>query len=73
MLNHTALLNERRANWEVGGFNVNIEAQNRFEFRGGSVTLADRPDLIAQRDGEEVIIDAKTGQDSPGHVVQVMI
>ena len=65
MLNHTALLNERRANWEVGGFNVNIEAQNRFELRGSSATLAGLPGLIAQRDGEEVIIDAKTGQARP--------
>ncbi|MDE0205335.1 MAG: hypothetical protein OXP66_04830 [Candidatus Tectomicrobia bacterium] len=33
-LTHTALLNERRANWEVGGYDVDVEAQNRFELRG---------------------------------------
>ena len=75
MLNHPALLNERRANWKVGGYNVEVEGQNSFQLRGRSATLAGRPDLITQReDGSEaVIIDAKTGHESPSHIVQVMI
>ncbi len=75
MLNHTALLNKRRANWEVGGYNVDIEGQNSFQLRGRSATLAGKPDLIAHREDvdETVIIDAKTGQESASHVVQVMI
>ena len=73
MLNHTALLNERRANWEVGGYTVEVEGQNSFQLQGRSATLAGQPDLITQRDGQAVIVDVKTGQDSPSHVVQVMI
>ena len=75
MLNHTALLNERRTNWEVGGYSVEVEGQNSFQLRGRSATLAGKPDLIAQReDGSEaVIIDAKTGLESPSNIVQVMI
>ena len=73
MLDHTALLKERITNREVGGFDVDVEAQNRFELRGKSATLAGRPDLVARRDDEAVIVDAKTGQENPGHVVQVMI
>ena len=73
MLDHTALLNERITNWEVGDFDVDVKAQNRFELRGKSATLAGRPDLVARRDDEAVIVDAKTGQENPGHVVQVMI
>ena len=73
MLNHTALLNKRKANWKHGGFDVNIEGQNSFELHGRSATLAGQPDLITQRDGQAVIVDVKTGQDSPSHVVQVMI
>ena len=67
MLNHTALLNKRRAEWKIGGFNVHIEGQNSFQLRGKSATLAGKPDLITQReDGSgAVIIDAKTGQESP--------
>ena len=73
MLNPTALLNKRRAGWEVGGFNVDIEGRNSFHLRGRSATLAGKPDLVARRDDEAVIIDAKTGQESASHIVQVMI
>ena len=73
MLNHTALLNKRKANWKHGGFDVNIEGQNSFQLRGSSATLAGKPDLITQRDGQAVIVDVKNGQDSASHIVQVMI
>ena len=52
---------------------MNIEGQNSFELRGRSATLVGKPDLITQRDGQAVIVDVKTGEDSPSHVVQVMI
>ena len=73
MLDHTALLKERITNREVGGLDVDVEAQNRFELRGKSATRAGRPDLVARRDDEAVIVDAKTGQENPSHLVQVMI
>ena len=73
MLNHTALVNERRTNWENGGFDVAIEGQNSFQLRGRSATLAGRPDIIASRDDKAVIVDAKTEQESPSHIIQVMI
>ena len=73
MLNHTALLNKRKANWKQVGFDVNIEGQNSFELHGRSATLAGQPDLITRRDEEAVIIDAKTRHESPSHIVQVMI
>ena len=62
-----------QANSKHGGFDVNIEGQNSFQLRGRSATLAGKPDLITQRDGQAVIVDVKTGQDSTSHVVQVMI
>ena len=73
LLDHTALVNERINNWEVGGFEVDVESQNSFQLRGKSATLAGRPDIIAHREDEAVIVDAKTGHESPSHVVQVMI
>ena len=73
LLDHTALVNERIRNWEVGGFEVDVERQNGFVLRGKSATLAGKPDLIAHRETEAVIVDAKTGHDSPSHIVQVMI
>ncbi len=73
ILNHTALLNKRKAEWELSHYSVAIKGQNSFQLRGRSATLAGKPDLITQRDGQAVIVDVKTGQDSPSHVVQVMI
>ena len=72
-MSHTALLNERRANWEVGGYGVEVEGQNSFQLHGRSATLSGKPDIIAHRGDEAVIVDAKTGHESPSHAVQVMI
>ena len=73
LLSHTSLVNERIRNWTVGGHEVDVEAQNRFELRGRTATLAGRPDIIAHRGDQVVVVDAKTGNDSPSHTVQVMI
>ncbi len=73
MLDHTSLVNERISNWTVGGYDVDVERQNAFALRSRTATLEGQPDLIARRDDEAVIIDAKTSHDSPSHVVQVMI
>ena len=73
MLNHTALLNERRANWEVGGYSVEVEGQNSFQLRGRSATLSGKPDLIARREDDVAFVDAKAGHESPSHAVQLMI
>lgn len=73
VLDHTALVDERFGNWTVGGYDVDVERQNTFALKGRTATLAGRPDLIAWRDDEAVIIDAKTGQENPSHVVQAMI
>ena len=51
MLNHTTLLNERRANWEAGGYDVEVEGQNSFQLLGRSAIPVGqaRPDCTARR------------------------
>lgn len=73
MLDHTALLNRERESRESLGYTVNVENQNSFRLRGRYATLAGKPDLIAVKNSDAVIIDAKTGRASPHHAVQVMI
>ena len=73
MLDHTALLNMERESREALGFTVHVENQNSFRLRGRYATLAGKPDLIAVKNSDAVIIDAKTGRASPHHAVQVMI
>ena len=73
MLDHTALLNPGRESREALGYKLYVENQNSFLLRGQYATLAGKPDLIAVKNSEAVIIDAKTGRTSPHHAVQVMI
>ena len=73
MLEHTALVNQARESREKLGYTVYTEAQNAFRLRGKFATLAGKPDLIAVKGQDVVIIDAKTGKPGPAHSAQVMI
>ena len=73
MLDHTALVNRERESRESLGYTVYVENQNYFRLRGQYATLSGKPDLIAVRNSDAVIIDAKTGTPSPHHAVQVML
>ena len=73
LLDHTALLNQHKAQWEATGHDVYVEHQNSFRLRGHTATLAGRPDLIIPRGDDALIIDVKTGREQPWHIVQVMI
>ena len=70
---HTALVNEARKSREALGYEVSTENQNSFRLRGATATLAGKPDLIAVKGNDLVVIDAKTGRSSPHHSIQVMI
>ena len=72
MLDHTALVNETRESREKLGYEVFTEDQNGFRLRGKLATLAGKPDLIALKGSDAVIIDAKTGKPGPAHTIQVM-
>ena len=72
MLDHTALVNQALKSREALGYEVFTENQNAFRLRGATATLAGKPDLIAVKGGDAVIIDAKTGKPSPHHSVQVL-
>ena len=73
MLEHTALVNEERESREHQGYTVTTENQNLFRLRGSSATIAGKPDLIADKNHEVVVIDVKTGRVSPAHRAQVLI
>ena len=72
MLEHTALVNQARESREQLGYTVYTENQNSFRLKGKVATLAGKPDLIAVKGQDAVIIDAKTGRPSPHHSVQVL-
>ena len=72
-MNHTALMNETRKNWEDQSYTVFTENQNNFRLAGNTATLGGKPDLIARKGRTGTIIDIKTGRPSPSHSVQVML
>ena len=72
MMDHTDLVNQARESRKKLGYTVYTEGQNSFRLRGKFPTLAGKPDLIAVKGGDAVIIDAKTGRPSPHHSVQVL-
>ena len=65
----------QQAKRQLGSGRIRCRHQGteNFHLRGRSATLAGKPDLITQRDGQAVIVDVKNGQDSASHAVQVMI
>ena len=72
-INHTAKINENRELWEAQGYQVFTEGQNSFSLRGKSATIGGKPDLIAVKDDDYVIIDVKTGKANPSHGAQVLM
>ena len=72
-LGHTALLNRIRQTAEEEGKVVFTESQNHFSLRGRTATLGGKPDLITVSGEHGMIIDAKTGQPSPSHHVQLLL
>jgi CRISPR/Cas system-associated exonuclease Cas4 (RecB family) len=72
-IDHTSLLRSTMADLEENEYTISIEAQNYFELVGQTAKLAGRPDIIARRGQEALIIDGKTGEPRVSHAVQVMI
>ena len=73
MMDHSALVNEARESREKLEYQVFPEEQNSFRLRGKFATLAGKPDLIAVKGNDLVIVDAKTGRPNPAHSAQIMI
>ena len=72
-MDHTTLVNEARESREKLGYEVFTENQNSFRLRGATATLAGKPDIVAVKGNDCVIIDAKTGKTNPAHTAQVML
>ena len=74
-MNHTALLNDVRAELELDGNRVLSEDQNYFNLRGNSgAVLGGKPDLVVMHEDDAgTIYDIKTGQPRASDNAQVMI
>lgn len=73
---HTRLLKETRDALIADGYRVRVEDQNKFTARhedSPSVAIGGKPDLLAFRDDDAIIIDVKTGLHYVGHDQQVLL
>jgi CRISPR/Cas system-associated exonuclease Cas4 (RecB family) len=68
------MLSKTRERLDRDGYKVTTENQNTFYLRGKTgIVLKGKPDLIAVKNGDGFVVDAKTGQPNESHTVQVMI
>ena len=72
-IEHTDLLNRIRTNLETEGQTIYTENQNYFNLHGKSATLSGKPDLVTINGNNGIIIDAKTGEESASHMIQLLI
>lgn len=72
-LAHTALLREIRDDLKDQGYTIFFESQNYFELIGKTAKLAGKPDIIALRGDEALVVDGKTGEPRVSHSAQVML
>jgi len=71
---HAAMVREQVEALRQESYTVAIEAQNAFSLQGQlGVTLGGRPDIVAWRDSEALIVECKTGQQRHTDMIQVMI
>ena len=70
---HTELLQKRAAQLRSEGYEVFVEDQNKFTLRGKSCTLQGKPDIVAIKDDDYVVVDAKGGKPRDSDHFQVLI
>ena len=72
-LRHTDLMNRCAREYEERGCSVTLENQHEFRVSLAGATVYGRMDLVATRDQDLVIIDARAAKPSEAHAVQVML
>ena len=72
-IEHTELLRLCTEEYEQRGYTVTVERQNDFRLNRDWVTISGRPDLVASRDEETIIVDVKAAKPNLSHEIQVML
>jgi CRISPR/Cas system-associated exonuclease Cas4 (RecB family) len=69
---HGEMVLSRAAALKSDGYEVYVEEQNKFNIKGKAATLGGKPDLVAVRDTDAIVIDCKTGQQRNSDYFQVL-
>ncbi len=71
---HAELVRTRAEALRQAGYTVSLGEQNRFTLRGNSgAMLGGKPDILAVRGAEALVVDCKTGQQRDSDYFQVLI
>ena len=75
-VDHTRLLRETHRALNVDGYRVKVEGQNWFRARhedSPAVVVGGKPDLLALRGDDAIVLDVKTGKVHDWHAQQVLL
>jgi hypothetical protein len=70
---HTDMVDARVTQLRADGWTVTVEDQNFFTLRGRTGTLSGKPDILAIRDLDALVIDCKGGKHRTADVQQVLL
>jgi hypothetical protein len=70
---HTEMVTARRAELEADGWMVTVEDQNHFRLKGASALLSGKPDLVATKGQDVLVVDCKSGQPRDADFFQVLV
>lgn len=59
---HNELLKKRADELRSQGYTVYVEDQNKFNLKGSSGTVGGKPDIVAVRDSDAVVVECKSGR-----------
>ena len=68
-IEHTELLRLCTEEYEQRGFTVTVERQNDFRLNRDWVTISGRPEMVASRDDEAIIVDVKAAKPNLSHEI----
>lgn len=70
---HTRLMQARQQQLEADGWTCYVEDANAFRLEGATAVLAGKPDLVAVKGDQVLLVDGKTGRERESDIWQVLI
>ncbi len=70
---HGELVRQTAEELRAAGYQVFVEDQNRFTLKGKAATLGGKPDIVAVRENEALVVDCKTGGRRASDALQVLV
>lgn len=73
-IDHNNLMGKRAGELRKEGYSVYLESQNQFNFKGQTgIIVAGKPDIVAVKDKQVLVVDCKTGKERHSDKIQVMV